>query len=116
MEKLTLGDKIRLARVEKRLTQQQLADLLGTKQKSISRYETNQVEPSISALQRIAQVLEKPISFFLEDENFSYSGRSVTNRDQDLKGLWERAKKLPPKAQSELSNFISYLEAKYLQK
>ena len=115
---MALGDKIRLARVEKRLTQQQLADLLGTKQKSISRYETNQVEPSITALQKIAQVLGKPVSFFLEEGSTSQNEvakRPGKQNDHDLREVWARVEKLSPEAQRELIHFIDYLEIKYLQ-
>ena len=118
MGKLTLGDKIRLARVEKRLTQQQLADLLDTKQKSISRYEMNQVEPSIGALQKIAQALGKPISFFLEEDGTSQNKivkRSSDQGDQDLRAVWARAERLPSSARRELIHFVDYLEIKYSQ-
>ena len=114
--KLALGDKIRLARVEKRLTQQELADLLGTKQKSISRYETNRVEPSIGALRKLAQALGKPISFFLEEEGASQNEiakRSSKQDDHDLKETWARVKKLPSVAHQELIHFVDYLETKY---
>lgn len=113
-----LGDKIRLARVEKRLTQQQLADLSGTKQKSISRYETNQVEPSLRALQKIAQALERPISFFLEEDGVSQNElvkRSSNQGDQDLRGVWAQVRRLPSAARQELIHFVDYLEIKYSQ-
>ena len=66
MDKKKLGKKIKLARVEKDLSQMQLAELIKAKQKSISGYETGAAVPSIETLLKVAKVLEKPISYFLD--------------------------------------------------
>ena len=61
-----LGKKIKLARIEADLNQTQLANKIGAKQKSISRYETGASLPSIETLVKIAKVLKKPASYFLD--------------------------------------------------
>lgn len=61
-----LGKKIKIARVEMDLNQTQLANKIGAKQKSISRYETGLSMPSIETLIKIAKVLKKPPGYFLE--------------------------------------------------
>ncbi len=66
MDRKKLGKKIKLARVEKDLTQVQLAELVQIKQKSISSYETGAIVPSIETLLKMAKVLEKSVSYFLE--------------------------------------------------
>ena len=40
---------------------------INAKQKSISRYETGATMPSIETLVKIAKVLKKPASYFLEE-------------------------------------------------
>ncbi|MFA5156985.1 MAG: helix-turn-helix transcriptional regulator [Candidatus Omnitrophota bacterium] len=65
MDAKKLGKKIKLARVEFDLNQTELADRIGAKQKSISRYETGLSMPSIATLVKIARVLKKPTSYFL---------------------------------------------------
>ncbi len=45
------------ARIEKGLTQQELAQLIGTKQSVISRLESGRANPSIAFLQKLAQAL-----------------------------------------------------------
>ena len=45
-------------RLEKKLTQKQLANKIGTKQSAISRLESGSYNPSISLLKKIAQALE----------------------------------------------------------
>ena len=46
------------ARIEKGLTQKQLADKLNTKQSVISRVESANTTPSLSLLKRLAQALD----------------------------------------------------------
>jgi len=50
------------ARIEKRLTQAQLAKKLKTKQSVISRVESGQTTPSLSFLKRLASVLDTSLS------------------------------------------------------
>lgn len=66
MNTKTLGKKIKIARVEMDLNQTQLANKIGAKQKSISRYETGLSMPSIETLIKIAKVLKKSPGYFLE--------------------------------------------------
>ena len=66
MNSKRLGKKIRLARVEQDLTQTQLAQKIGAKQKSISRYEAGKSIPKIGTLTKLARTLKKPASYFLE--------------------------------------------------
>lgn len=49
-------------RIEKRLTQAQLAKKLKTKQSVISRVESGQTTPSLSFLKRLAEVLNLSLS------------------------------------------------------
>ncbi|MDO8618793.1 MAG: helix-turn-helix transcriptional regulator [Candidatus Daviesbacteria bacterium] len=49
-------------RIEKRLTQAQLAKRLKTKQSVISRVESGQTTPSLSFLKRLAEVLDLSLS------------------------------------------------------
>lgn len=63
-----LCEKIRQARKQKGLTQEQLAKMLNVKRAVISKYETGIVEPSLKQIQRIAEVLKVPVAFLLEWE------------------------------------------------
>jgi transcriptional regulator with XRE-family HTH domain len=62
-----VGKRIKLARIENDLNQTQLAQRIGAKQKSISRYETSVSLPSIETLIKIAKALKKPASYFLDE-------------------------------------------------
>lgn len=67
MDRKKLGKKIKLARIEKDLTQAQLAKKIKAKQKSISRYETGISLPSLETLVKISKVLKKPAGYFLDE-------------------------------------------------
>jgi len=62
-----LGKKIKLARVELDLTQSDLANKIGARQKSISRYETGLSMPSIETFLKIKKALKKEAAYFLEE-------------------------------------------------
>ena len=63
-----VGEKIKKLRKELNLTQTELAGKEMTKS-MLSQIENNISNPSIKTLQYIADKLNKPISYFLEDEN-----------------------------------------------
>ena len=67
MDVKKLGKRIKLARVEADLTQTELAQKIHAKQKSISRYETGDSVPSVETLVKLAKVLKKPATYFLDE-------------------------------------------------
>ena len=67
MDAKKLGKKIKMARVELDMNQTEFADKIGAKQKSISRYENGISIPSIATLVKVAKVLKKPASYFLDE-------------------------------------------------
>ena len=67
MDTKKLGKKIKLARIEKDMTQADLAEATEIMQKSISRYETGISLPTLETLEKIAKVLKKPFGYFLDE-------------------------------------------------
>jgi len=67
MDPRKLGKKIKISRVELDLNQTELAEKIGAKQKSISRYETGLSMPSIDTLVKIAKALKKEPAYFLQE-------------------------------------------------
>ena len=62
-----IGKRIKLARIEKDLTQAQLDRLVGCTNNSISHIEVAQTKVSLPILMRIARVLEKDLDYFLQE-------------------------------------------------
>ena len=66
MEKKTsFGEKLKKLRTEKELTQEKLAELLGTSKQVISRYENNQRNPKLVTVEEFADKLGVSIDRFV---------------------------------------------------
>ena len=77
---MKLGNTIRRLRFEKgEMTQQQLADLIGTSRMTVYSIESGKYVPSTVLALKIAGVFEKPVEeiFFLEE---GVKGRGGKNR------------------------------------
>lgn len=61
-----LGERIRAARVEARVTIRELAEATGVEQRTVARWQQGRSRPSYERLALIAQRLRKPIAFFLD--------------------------------------------------
>lgn len=70
MAKLQLGNRLKVARAEKSLSQEELAALAGVTRQTISSIETRQYIPSTLLAFILAKKLDKPIDalFFLEGD------------------------------------------------
>jgi len=62
---MTIGEKIRRLREKKGISQQTLAELLGTTQQSIAYWETGKRKPRYEKLKKLAEIFSVPISYFL---------------------------------------------------
>lgn len=70
MDSLRLGNRLKVARAEKNISQEDLAELAGVSRQTISSIETRQYVPSTFLAFLLAKMLEKPIDevFFLEGD------------------------------------------------
>lgn len=58
-------DAVIAARIEKKMTQAELAERADTKQSNISRFESGNYNPSVEFLQKIADALDKQLEITL---------------------------------------------------
>ena len=63
-----LGEKIKLYRENKKMTQNEVAETLGVKAATISKYEAGTLEPNIESLKKLAVLFEISIDELLNDE------------------------------------------------
>lgn len=61
-----LGQKIQLIREEKKISQEQLAQAIGCSQSALSNYEKGKRRIYLSQLEKLSEVLQKPLSYFVE--------------------------------------------------
>ena len=73
---LELQNKLRVARAEKKISQGELADMVGVSRQTISSIENNQFCPSAKLALLLCIALDKrfeELFFFILDEYFAYS-------------------------------------------
>jgi transcriptional regulator with XRE-family HTH domain len=63
----SLAERIKIARVSVKLSQKQLADKLGLSEKTISAYEKERAIPPVPTLEKIANITDQPIQFFVDN-------------------------------------------------
>ena len=104
-----IGKRIQLAREEKGLTQEDLAVKLGCTQSALSNYELGKRRLYLNLLTEIAQVLGKPLDYFMElpaeEEEDHVSALLV---DPQLKEILTSASDLPSKERKLVLDFINW--------
>lgn len=66
-----MKNRIRVARAEMRITQQQLADAIGVSRQTVNAIESGKFVPSTVLALKMAQIFQKPVEdiFMLDDED-----------------------------------------------
>ena len=67
--KLSVGNKLRTIRAERKLSQRALAEEAGISTNSVSLIERDEISPSVATLQNLATALRVRVSYFFEDES-----------------------------------------------
>lgn len=65
-----LGEKIKSYRENKNMTQNEIADILGVKSATVSKYESGTLEPNIESLRKLAEIFEISVDELIKEENF----------------------------------------------
>lgn len=73
---MTLGEKLKKARINKNFTQEYLAEVLNVSQKTYSNFENDKSKPAFAQVEDIAKTLEVSVLDFL-------SGDSITVNQND---------------------------------
>ena len=70
----TIGQKIKQLRKERGFTQMDLADRINVSYQQVQKYEKNETQLSVQRLAEIARALEVPITLFLREPRFGFTG------------------------------------------
>ncbi len=89
-----IGQKIKTARKIKRITQEDLAQIIGVSDKSISAYESNRINPPLTVLEKIAKTTNQPVSYFLDETQESSIMAKLRNVETELKEIKQLLKKI----------------------
>jgi len=88
MDKLTLGEKIKNLRKKRGMTQQELAKAIPISFSTFRRWEKNIHVPDIEDISRLSEILDVPVSYFIEDNkeeevHVTVGTQTMTFRDGD---------------------------------
>lgn len=65
---MTPGERIRIARLDRGLTQKQVADACGMADSAIRKYESGKITPKLETLRRIAKALDADIVYLISGQ------------------------------------------------
>ena len=90
----TFGKRLRDCRKEKGLSQNEVAKLLSTNHSVIGKYERDDVNPSIDAVKRLAELLETTVAYLVgeADTNELFKNSDMLRRLKDISILPEQDK------------------------
>jgi len=78
-----IGKRIQKAREEAGLSQEELASALGITQSALSNYELGKRRLYLANLEQLANVLERPLSYFMEEESSKGEGAELEQKSSD---------------------------------
>ena len=82
-----LGEKIKLYREKKNMTQGEIADILGVKSATISKYESGTLEPNIKSLKKLSELYEVSIDELLKVDDFDISKINILEVLREQKNM-----------------------------
>lgn len=108
---MTFGDKIKSARISKKLTQKQLADLIGAKHNSVSDWEKDKSRPDMDTIELICGTLDINPSYLMGTKSDDEYGNIVGNlmNNPDLLDMIEEFKNLSENDKKAIRQLISSL-------
>ena len=84
-QKLNIGDRIKILRINQKRTLQEIADMSEMSKSMISKIENNKTVPSVAALVKIAKALGTSISSLLEQDG--WLNAIITTRQKAMENL-----------------------------
>lgn len=112
----TVSARIKTLRMNRKMTQTDLAKATGLSQSAIASYENNARKPDLDTLYSIAQKLFVPLSAFFEDYSVTYFDQIDIDRlkafhqDQSLAFLFDRIRSLSESDFSLVTQIINRIQ------
>lgn len=93
-----IGEKIKLIRKDKKITQKQLGELIGKKEITVRKYESGEINPNIEILKKISIVLDVPLIELIDENKL---------KDVPLKGILSNTNENSSIEQQVIANLIN---------
>src|SRR3989304_7723719 len=88
--------RLKTARVIAQLSQSDLAEKLGISPKTVSAYEQGRVIPPVPTLQKIAEITDQPVDFFM-DKKKNIGDDEITRLENKLEVIINELKNISKK-------------------
>ncbi|PFW04155.1 XRE family transcriptional regulator [Bacillus thuringiensis] len=101
------GQRLKALRLEKGMTQQQLADFLDIEKSNISRFESGKQSPSSDNRVKMAKLFNVSVDYMLGlSEHKSLDKEKSEKISKEAANLMEKINKLPPEKRKLIENLI----------
>ena len=82
-----LGEKIKIYRENKNMTQNEIAEVLGVKPATVSKYESGTLEPNIESLKKLAEIFNVSIDELIKEDDFDISRINILEVLREQKNM-----------------------------
>ncbi len=87
---MTLGERIRSARINSGLTQKQVADACGMADSAIRKYESGKITPKLETLRRISTAINADIVYLISGQTTEEVQQGIiTDADAEVRTIFE---------------------------
>ena len=88
---MEIGNKIKSYREKRKMTQKEIAEILGVEPATVSKYESGMIEPNIESLKKLAETFEISVDELIKEEDFDISNINILEvlreqKEMKLKG------------------------------
>lgn len=87
---MSVGENIKRLRLERGMTQEQLADAIGKTRTAVTQYESGWTSPRMGVVEELARVFGVPKSAIVDDCNTSYAQVRLDPDRDELLALWDK--------------------------
>jgi len=103
-----IGRKIQKARDEAGLSQEEMASQLGYTQAALSNYELGKRRLYLANIEQIARILNKPLSFFLEEASLESERETGNRTDEVTSEIIKLLSEMPDDEKKHLLEFLKW--------
>lgn len=111
----SFGDRLRNLRLEKNMTQEEVASYFGLHKTRISQYELNKRQADDDMKKKLAEFFNVSLDYLLGKTDIRESADDILRGKEPTIALhsYYEYDELPDEAKKEIKNFIEYIKIKY---
>ena len=111
---MNIGERIKELRISKKLTQTELANMIGLSYIQIGRYETQKSNPSSDVLQKLANAFDTTTDFLMQGSSDAVVSAQLT--DKELLNQFKQVEKMNKEDKHLIKTFIdAFLTKRHIQ-